>query len=237
MARVWIPSLLRDVTGGAEAVTVPGASVGQVIDELDRLHPGARARLCDGGALRSGLAVVVDNEVARLGLLQPVGPDSEVHFLPAIGGGGTDEETPPPVEDHRSPAWVLALVGLIHAELWVAAGLTIFFLVPHLQSIEEAFDIKLPYTADVLAQLSQGFVNYPALFGVLPLLDAAALFVLHRVFASRALRVAWSPVIVGIILLLLLWSGVAQGMMLLKLREAFRGPVPRVVPVPGGRVQ
>jgi len=58
-----------------------------VIDELDRLHPGVRARLCDGDALRSGLAAVVDNEVARLGLLQPVGPDSEVHFLPAIAGG------------------------------------------------------------------------------------------------------------------------------------------------------
>jgi molybdopterin synthase sulfur carrier subunit len=87
MARAWIPSLLRDVTGGQETVTVPGASVRQVIDELDRLHPGARARLCDGDALRSGLAVVVDNEVARLGLLQPVGPDSEVHFVPAIGGG------------------------------------------------------------------------------------------------------------------------------------------------------
>ena len=87
MARVWIPSLLRDVTGGQETVTVPGASVRQVIDELDRLHPGVRDRLCDGDALRSGLAVVVDNEVARLGLLQPVGPDSEVHFLPAIAGG------------------------------------------------------------------------------------------------------------------------------------------------------
>ena len=76
MARVWIPSLLRDVTGGQETVTVPGASVRQVIDELDRLHPGVRARLCDGDALRSGLAAVVDNEVARLGLLQPVSPDS-----------------------------------------------------------------------------------------------------------------------------------------------------------------
>ena len=87
MARVWIPSLLRDVTGGQETVTVPGASVRQVIDELDRLHPGVHERLCDGDALRSGLAAVVDNEVARLGLLQPVGPDSEVHFLPAIAGG------------------------------------------------------------------------------------------------------------------------------------------------------
>jgi hypothetical protein len=30
---------------------------------------------------------VVDGEVARLGLLQPVRADSEVHFLPALGGG------------------------------------------------------------------------------------------------------------------------------------------------------
>jgi molybdopterin synthase sulfur carrier subunit len=87
MARVWIPSLLRDLTGGQEAITVPGASVRQVIDALDRLHPGVRDRLCEGDALRSGLAAIVDNEVARLGLLQAVGPDSEVHFLPAIAGG------------------------------------------------------------------------------------------------------------------------------------------------------
>ena len=87
MARVWVPSLLRDVTGGRETVTVPGASVGQVIDGLEQFHSGIRDRLCSGGALRPGLLAFVDNEVARLGLLQPVGPDSEVHFLPAIGGG------------------------------------------------------------------------------------------------------------------------------------------------------
>jgi hypothetical protein len=31
--------------------------------------------------------VIVDTQVARQGLAQPVGPDSEVHFLPALGGG------------------------------------------------------------------------------------------------------------------------------------------------------
>jgi molybdopterin synthase sulfur carrier subunit len=87
MARVWIPSLLRDLTDGRETINVPGTSVRQVIDELDRRHPGVRGRLCDGDALRSGLAVVVDHEVGRLGLLQAVGPGSEVHFLPAIAGG------------------------------------------------------------------------------------------------------------------------------------------------------
>jgi len=44
-------------------------------------------RLCDGENLRSGIVVVVDTEAARLGLSQPVGEASEVHFLPAIGGG------------------------------------------------------------------------------------------------------------------------------------------------------
>ncbi len=87
MARVWIPPLLQALTGNQETVTVPGVTVRQIIDELDRLHPGVRGRLCDGDALRPGLAVIVDHEVARLGLLQPVGPDSEVHFLPAIAGG------------------------------------------------------------------------------------------------------------------------------------------------------
>lgn len=87
MATVWIPSLLRDLTGGQEIATVDGGTVAQVIDSLERLHPGFRERLCTGDVLRTGMAVVVDTEVARLGLQQPVSDKSEVHFLPAIGGG------------------------------------------------------------------------------------------------------------------------------------------------------
>jgi molybdopterin converting factor small subunit len=87
MAIVWIPSLLRQLTHGQEKVTVTGANVGQVVLELDRRYPGMRARLCEGDCLRAGMAVVVDTEVARLGLSQPVGEKSEVHFLPAVSGG------------------------------------------------------------------------------------------------------------------------------------------------------
>jgi molybdopterin synthase sulfur carrier subunit len=87
MPRVWIPAQMRDLTGGAEVVTVPGARVGDALDALDRLHPGVKARLCDGDALRPGIAAVVDTEISRLGLRQPVGAESEVHFLPAISGG------------------------------------------------------------------------------------------------------------------------------------------------------
>jgi molybdopterin synthase sulfur carrier subunit len=87
MATVWIPAPLRHLTNRQETVTVPGTRVRQVIEALERAFPGIRARLCDGDTLRSGIAIVVDGEVATLGLLQPVGPASEVHFLPAIGGG------------------------------------------------------------------------------------------------------------------------------------------------------
>lgn len=87
MALVWIPPLLRDLTGGSETATAPGANVGQVIEALEQQFPGVRDRLCPGGELRTGLAVIVDGSVARFGLLEPTRPDSEVHFLPAIAGG------------------------------------------------------------------------------------------------------------------------------------------------------
>jgi molybdopterin synthase sulfur carrier subunit len=64
-----------------------GDTVGALVDELDRRHPGIRGRLCDGDRLRPGLNVVVNSEFSDLGLLQCVAPDSEVHFLPAVGGG------------------------------------------------------------------------------------------------------------------------------------------------------
>jgi molybdopterin synthase sulfur carrier subunit len=87
MPTVWIPSLLRDLTGGRETVAVAGSTVRQVIEDLDRTYPGVSSRLCDAHGLRPGLAVAVDNQFAPLGLAQPVADRSEVHFLPAIGGG------------------------------------------------------------------------------------------------------------------------------------------------------
>jgi molybdopterin synthase sulfur carrier subunit len=87
MPRVWIPALVRDLTGGQESVTVPGARVRDVVNALEQLYPGVKARLCDGENLRSGIVIVVDTEVAQRGLAQPLRADSEIHFLPAIGGG------------------------------------------------------------------------------------------------------------------------------------------------------
>lgn len=68
-------------------MTVAGATVAEVIENLDRLFPGIKARLCEGNRLRAGIAAAVDTQITRLGLQQPVSDSSEVHFLPAISGG------------------------------------------------------------------------------------------------------------------------------------------------------
>jgi molybdopterin synthase sulfur carrier subunit len=75
------------MTRGAKEVEVEAANVRQIIDRLEDLYPGIKDRLVEGGRIRPNLSVAVDGEVARLGLLEKVGKNSEVHFVPAIGGG------------------------------------------------------------------------------------------------------------------------------------------------------
>ena len=87
MATVWIPSLLRSLTQGRENFRIPGATVREVVDNMEALYPGIKARLCEGNELRPGIAVAINTQVAQLGLAQAVPPDSEVHFVLAISGG------------------------------------------------------------------------------------------------------------------------------------------------------
>jgi molybdopterin converting factor small subunit len=87
MATVWIPALLRDLTGGLDKVSVEGETVGHVVEALDRLYPGFQQRLCAEGRLRPELAVAVEGKVSPKKLRQRLTPSSEVIFLPAISGG------------------------------------------------------------------------------------------------------------------------------------------------------
>jgi hypothetical protein len=84
---VFVPSLLQSLTEGRSAVTVEGATVRQVIDNLEAAHPGIRDRLLDNGQLRPNISVAVDGDISPLGLLEHVGEASEVHFVTAIRGG------------------------------------------------------------------------------------------------------------------------------------------------------
>jgi molybdopterin synthase sulfur carrier subunit len=87
MAIVFIPAPHRDLTGGLAEIEVAGTSIGEVIDSLDLRFPGIKSRLCRGDSLVPGLQVSIDDVMTRRGLRAPVRPESEVHFLPAIGGG------------------------------------------------------------------------------------------------------------------------------------------------------
>jgi molybdopterin synthase sulfur carrier subunit len=87
MAVVWIPSLLRNLTAGQKQARVPGKTVGEAIDALDGLYPGIKARLCEGDHLNPALMAMVNGVEAGRGLTTPVSEETEIHFLPAIGGG------------------------------------------------------------------------------------------------------------------------------------------------------
>ena len=87
MPEVWVPSRMQTVTGGQQRVRVAGATIRQVVDNLEKEYPGIKAQLCDGDQIMPGMAVIVDGDLTGLGLLQRVQGDSEIHFLPAIGGG------------------------------------------------------------------------------------------------------------------------------------------------------
>lgn len=87
MARVFIPPLLRSLTNGTDQVQVAGNTVRHVVDNLEARYPGLRDRLCEDDDLKPEITVSVDGHLSSRGLLQPVDEGSEVHFLPAIGGG------------------------------------------------------------------------------------------------------------------------------------------------------
>lgn len=87
MPTVFVPTMLQSVTGGVKQVDVEARNVRQLVDRLDEIYPGIKDRLVEDGQIRSNLAVAIDGEVARLGMMERCGDAREVHFVPAIGGG------------------------------------------------------------------------------------------------------------------------------------------------------
>jgi len=81
LATVVIPPALRRRTNGAEKLELDVADVRALFRALDDRFPGIAA------ALRDEVAVAIDGEIVSDPLLEPIEPDSEVHFLPKIGGG------------------------------------------------------------------------------------------------------------------------------------------------------
>lgn len=69
---------------------VPGATVREVIDEVERRHPGFRSFVLDEtGRLRRHVNVFVGEEpiADRAALSDAVAPDAKVYVLQALSGG------------------------------------------------------------------------------------------------------------------------------------------------------
>jgi molybdopterin converting factor small subunit len=87
---VRLPGVLRDAVGGEAKVLASGATLADVLADIDRRHPGFRSRVLDDrGELRSYVNVYVGDVDARdsggLGTAVPDG--GEVMVIPAMAGG------------------------------------------------------------------------------------------------------------------------------------------------------
>ena len=87
MAKIFIPTMLQSLTAGVKQVDLDARNVRQIIERLEELYPGMKDRLVEDGEIRPNLAIAINGDVAIMGMLEKVEENSEVHFVPSIGGG------------------------------------------------------------------------------------------------------------------------------------------------------
>lgn len=89
-ATVRLPGALRDTTGGEGRIQAHGATLAEIIADVDRQHPGFRDRVMDeAGELRAYVNVYIDEDDARLsgGPGAPVRDGATVMVIPGMAGG------------------------------------------------------------------------------------------------------------------------------------------------------
>lgn len=87
---VRIPTPLRTATGGVAEVSTTGATVRDIIDDLERQHPGIKERICDAdGSIRRFVNVFVGDEDIRFldGANTALDDGASVSIIPAVAGG------------------------------------------------------------------------------------------------------------------------------------------------------
>jgi molybdopterin synthase sulfur carrier subunit len=84
---VSIPSQLRDYTGGHAQVEARGATLAELLADLERRYPGIRFRMIDEqDAIRRHIRIFVNREQAR-DLGAPLAANDEVVIVGALSGG------------------------------------------------------------------------------------------------------------------------------------------------------
>ncbi len=83
---VLIPSALRSYTGGGRA-QAEGATLGALLLDLDRRHPGIRFRMVDEqDQLRPHMRVFINGRAVK-DLALPLAADDDVAIVQALSGG------------------------------------------------------------------------------------------------------------------------------------------------------
>jgi molybdopterin converting factor small subunit len=84
---VRVAALLHTYTGGASVVTATGATLGEVLDDLDRRFPGLRFRVVDEqDRLRPHVRFFLNGADAR-DVAAPVRDGDEIYIVGALSGG------------------------------------------------------------------------------------------------------------------------------------------------------
>ena len=89
-ASVRVPTILRTYTDEASEATAEGATLAEILDDLEANHPGIRARILDdNGKVRRFVNVYVGDEDVRFekGLQTEVKAGQQVSIIPAVAGG------------------------------------------------------------------------------------------------------------------------------------------------------
>lgn len=80
MAKVVFPDQLLRQTGGTREIDVEATNFRGVLRALERRWPGIEEALAK-------TAVAIDGQICQDAWLEPVRPDSELHFMQRIEGG------------------------------------------------------------------------------------------------------------------------------------------------------
>ncbi|ESP98996.1 Threonine synthase [Streptomyces sp. GBA 94-10 4N24] len=87
---VRIPTILRTYTGGQSEVPAEGATLAEVIADLEKNHSGIAARVLDDqGKLRRFVNVYVNDDDVRFeqGLATATPDGAGISIIPAVAGG------------------------------------------------------------------------------------------------------------------------------------------------------
>ncbi len=85
--KILIPSPLRSYTGQKHEVEADGATLADVLSDLDRRYSGIRFRIItEQDTIRPHIKIYINEDLER-NLTAPLRPGDQIHIICALSGG------------------------------------------------------------------------------------------------------------------------------------------------------